>query len=247
MKEFEWEGGVEDPRVVRDESGMYYLTYTAYDGDKARLCIASSSDLYTWQKHGLVLGIGKYRDVWSKSGAVITEQIGDEFIAKKINGKYWMIFGDTDMFIAWSENMIDWTPVEVEKPYTTGNVIPGTENLFRVFRPRDGMFDSDLVEPGPQIFAQEQGYLMIYNSKNLNDPNYPVGTYAAGQVLFDKDDPGKVLARLDQDFFHPDKDYEITGQVNNVCFLEGLVYHQEKYFLYYGTADSKIAVAVIEN
>ena len=53
-------------------------------------------------------------------------------------------------------------------------------------------------------------------------------------------------SRFAEDFFHPDRDYEITGQVNNVCFLEGLVYFQDKYFLYYGTADSKIAVAVME-
>ncbi|MFC2125527.1 glycoside hydrolase family 130 protein [Bacteroidota bacterium] len=245
MKEFEWEGGVEDPRVVLDEFGDYYMTYSSYDGDKARLCLASSADLYNWQKHGLVLGVGKYRDVWSKSGAVITKQVGNEFIAEKVNGKYWMLFGDTDIFIAWSENMIDWIPVEVEEPYS-GRMMPGTEYLYRVFRPRDGNFDSDLVESGPQIISTENGHVMIYNSKNLNDPTYPVGTYAAGQVLLDLKDPKKVVSRLEKDFFHPEKDYEITGQVNNVCFVEGLVYHQEKYFLYYGTADSKIAVAIQE-
>ncbi len=243
MKEFEWEGGVEDPRVVLDESGEYYMTYTSYDGDKARLCLASSPDLYNWQKHGLVLGIGKYRDVWSKSGAIITEQIGDEFITRKVNGKYWMLFGDSDIFIAWSENMIDWTPLEVKEAYT-GRMMPGTEYLYRVFRPRDGNFDSDLIEPGPQIISTEKGFVMIYNSKNLNDPTYPAGTYSAGQALLDLKDPKIVVSRLEKDFFHPDKDYEITGQVNNVCFLEGLVHYQEKYYLYYGTADSKIAVAV---
>jgi predicted GH43/DUF377 family glycosyl hydrolase len=42
----------------------------------------------------------------------------------------------------------------------------------------------------------------------------------------------------------PEKKYEITGQVNQVCFLEGMVPFNGKWFLYYGTADSKIAVAV---
>ena len=40
MKDFEWEGGCEDPRVVRREDGLYVMTYTAYDGKTARLCIA---------------------------------------------------------------------------------------------------------------------------------------------------------------------------------------------------------------
>ncbi len=53
----------------------------------------------------------------------------------------------------------------------------------------------------------------------------------------------KVKDRSIVNFFKPDKKYEITGQVNNACFLEGLVYFNSKWFLYYGTADSQIAVA----
>ncbi len=45
-------------------------------------------------------------------------------------------------------------------------------------------------------------------------------------------------------FIHPDKPYERTGEVNEVCFVEGLVWFKNKWFLYYGTADSRIAVAV---
>ena len=47
--------GVEDPRIIEDESGTFWMTYTAYDGDKARLSLASSKDLMTWTKHGRVL------------------------------------------------------------------------------------------------------------------------------------------------------------------------------------------------
>lgn len=49
--------------------------------------------------------------------------------------------------------------------------------------------------------------------------------------------------RLSDTFFKPTEPYEITGQVGNVCFLQGLVFFQDKWLLYYGTADSKIAVA----
>ena len=45
LKRYEWEGGCEDPRIVEDDKGTYYLTYTAYDGDKARLMVATSTDL----------------------------------------------------------------------------------------------------------------------------------------------------------------------------------------------------------
>src|SRR5580704_6811926 len=52
QKKYEWEGGCEDPRVVEDEKGVYYMTYTAYDGHNARLLVATSPDLVHWTKHG---------------------------------------------------------------------------------------------------------------------------------------------------------------------------------------------------
>ncbi|MCB0607925.1 MAG: hypothetical protein KDD12_09430, partial [Lewinella sp.] len=45
-------------------------------------------------------------------------------------------------------------------------------------------------------------------------------------------------------FIHPDKDYEKVGEVNEVCFVEGLVRFRGNWILYYGTADSRIAAAV---
>jgi len=81
------------------------------------------------------------------------------------------------------------------------------------------------------------------NAASFNDPLLPKFTYAAGQALFDKTKPYQLIDRLTTHFIHPDKDYERIGEVNEVCFVEGLVYFKNKWFLYYGTADSKIAVA----
>src|SRR5215471_19328787 len=100
-KKYEWEGGCEDPRIVENENAVYFLTYTAYDGDKARLMVASSNDLHHWNKHGLAFGnayTGKYVNVWSKSGSIICTYQNGKAIATKINGKYWMYWGDTDIF-----------------------------------------------------------------------------------------------------------------------------------------------------
>jgi predicted GH43/DUF377 family glycosyl hydrolase len=93
----------------------------------------------------------------------------------------------------------------------------------------------------------DKGIVLIYNSRNdsaIGDTSLAEGTYAAGQVLLDKNDPLKVLQRTENYFLKPDKPYEITGQVAHVCFVEGLVKFNNKWYLYYGTADSKIAVAV---
>ena len=84
------------------------------------------------------------------------------------------------------------------------------------------------------------------NAANFNDTALPKFIYAAGQALFDKTEPYKLIERTDSYFIYPDKDYEKVGEINEVCFVEGLVFFKEKWFLYYGTADSKIAVAVYD-
>jgi predicted GH43/DUF377 family glycosyl hydrolase len=234
LKAIEWEGGVEDPRIVESEDGTYYMTYTAYDGQVARLLIARSKDLMKWEKLGTVLN-GNYKNTWSKSGAIISKQIDSRIVAEKINGKYWMYFGDTDLFMATSDDLIHWQPVE--------------ENgkLKSVLKPRPGYFDSRLVESGPYALVVDQGIQLIYNGMNLDsggDTTLAKGAYCAGQALFSREDPTRVIDRLERNFMKPDKAYEITGQVNQVCFLEGLVPFKGRWFLYYGTADSKIAVAV---
>jgi len=234
LKKFEWEGGCEDPRVVESENGIYYMTYTAYDGDKARLMIASSTDLFHWKKHGQAFIQGLTE--WSKSGSIVSNYSTGTPVANKINGKYWMYWGDTHIFAAVSDDLINW---EI--------VVGDSDSLMSFISPRPGKFDSDLVEPGPPAIITDSGILLLYNSRNVGfkgDTSLPEGIYTASQILFDKEDPGKIIHRMETYFMKPERSYETTGQVNNVCFIEGLVNFKNKWFLYYGTADSKIAVAV---
>ena len=236
---YEWKGGVEDPRIVTMPSGGYFLTYTSYNGKTARLCFATSIDLIHWEKRGPVLQSEKYINAWSKSGAVVVERIGANMVAKKINGRYWMYFGDTDLFMASSSDLLHWDALE--------NI--ETKKLVSVLVPRAGFFDSRLVEPGPYALYTQQGIVLIYNSSNAannNDDHLPKFTYAAGQALFDTSSPYKLIDRSKTYFIHPDKNYELVGEVNNVCFVEGLVYFKNKWLLYYGTADSKIAMAIAQ-
>jgi predicted GH43/DUF377 family glycosyl hydrolase len=253
-KKLEWEGGCEDPRVVEDSAGVYYMTYTAYDGDKARLLVASSPDLYHWTKHGAAfarVSNDKYAKGWSKSGSIVSSYQEDgRIVATKIKDKYWMFWGDQNIWAATSDDLMNWTPVLRREGEDTAEnnrgIAKGFTELKTVISPRKKKYDSDLVESGPPAMLTGNGILLMYNSRNIpsiGDTSMVEGTYAAGQVLLRADDPANVVRRMDHYFMKPEKTYEVSGQVNQVCFIEGLVKYKGSWLLYYGTADSKIAVA----
>jgi predicted GH43/DUF377 family glycosyl hydrolase len=237
-------GGIEDPRIVETPEGTYIMVYTSWNKDVARLSSATSKDLKNWIKHGPVFENahdGKFLDIWSKSGSIVTELVDDRLIAKKINGKYHMYWGELFVNLALSDDGIDWEPV-----------IEQNGELMHVFKPSLNEFDSHLTEPGPPAIYTENGILLLYNGKNLSGEGATTkvaeGTYCGGQVLFDKNEPTKVLARLETPFICPDLPHEITGQYKAcTTFIEGLVYFKDKWFLYYGTADSMVGLAIKEN
>ena len=205
---YELIGGCEDPRVVK-VNGTYYMTYTAYDGRTARLSLARSKDLIHWEKLGLVFP----KWGWCKSGAIVPV---------KINGKYVMYFGDSNIWIAYSDDMTRWV----------------TDKSWVVLRPRPGRFDSKLVEPGPPPLVLDEGILLIYNDGE--------GRYSVRWVLFSKEDPSKVITRAAEPILRPKRVWEEVGQVPNVVFATSLVKHGGKWYLYYGAADTYIGLALIE-
>jgi predicted GH43/DUF377 family glycosyl hydrolase len=239
QKANEWPGGVEDPRIVETDDGRYVLTYTQWNRTVPRLAVATSRDLVTWEKHGPAFAKagGRYLDVESKSGAILSRVVGNRLVATKVNGKYWMYFSVPNVLIATSDNLTDWTPLETE---------PGKP--LAVLSPRPGYFDSWLVEPGPPAILTARGVVLLYNAGNsekFGEPSIPARMYTAGQALFDARNPIKLLDRTERPFLRPTEAYERTGQYpEGTTFVEGLVPFNGRWFLYYGSADSRVGVAV---
>jgi predicted GH43/DUF377 family glycosyl hydrolase len=233
-------GGVEDPRIVEREDGTYVLTYTQWNRDVPRLAVATSRDLFAWTKHGPAFAKasqGKYLRTESKSGAILTRVVANRLVATKVNGKYWMYYGVPHIYLATSDNLIDWSPLE-----------DNDGNAIRVLSPRAGYFDSWLVEAGPPAIVTEHGIVVLYNagnSKRYGDAALPERVYTGGQALYDARNPLKLIARSNAPFIKPTEAYERTGQyVEGTTFIEGLVPFRGRWFLYYGTADSRVGVAV---
>jgi predicted GH43/DUF377 family glycosyl hydrolase len=200
---YEKGGGIEDPRIVQIK-GTYYLTYTAYDLHAAQLCLALSTDLIHWERKGVILPAyrGTWNTQWTKSGAIVSE---------KINGKWWMYYlgtrKDPDgqardfMGVASSTDLLHWKDA-TQKPVLDG---------------RPGAFDSRVMEPGPAPILTQAGILLLYNGADDHL------VYGPGWVLFDRQNPTRVIARANGPFLLPTLDWEKNGNVPNVIFLEGVV------------------------
>lgn len=243
QKEFEWPGGCEDPRVAVTANGTYVMFYTQWNRKVPRLGVATSKDLITWVKHGPIFRKfynAKFADTPNKSASILTKLIGDKQVIARINGKYWMYWGEQHVYAATSTNLVDWKP-EVDSK----------GELKQLFSPRAGYFDSDLTECGPPAIMTNKGIILFYNGKNHpgdgGDKRFNGNSYCAGQALFSRTDPSKLITRLDVPFLRPMESFEKSGQyVNGTVFIEGLVYFQKKWFLYYGCADSRVGVAVFD-
>ncbi len=217
--DYEKDGGVEDPRLVKF-GDTYYLTYTGYNKKDAQLCLATSKDLIHWERHGVILPAykGRWNVQWTKSGAIVPEKIG---------GKYWMYYLGTgadktdEMGLASSPDLIHWTDA------TDAPVLPS----------RPGQFDSRVVEPGPAPILTGDGIVLVYNAADDKL------IYRTAVAVFDRKDPHKVLSRSATPIFAPEKDWEKTGQVPNVVFVEGMVRKGKSYLFYYGGADKYVGVA----
>ncbi len=187
-----WErAGCEDPRVTKiDET--YWLTYTAFDGITARAGITSSLDLETWDDQRVILFPQWHHTVkenctpdWSKGAAMISQPI---------DGRYYMLFGDSHIWPATSTNLMDWEP-----------------STTPIISRRPGLFDASYVETGPPPILTDRGWLVIYHGVDQLGPQM---TYRIGAALLEPNDPTKVVWRSKQPILEPTESYETVGFVD---------------------------------
>ena len=172
-------GGCEDPRVAVTEDGRYVMMYTQWNRKVARLAVATSTDLHHWTKHGPAFAKaynGRFKDMFSKSASIFTKLKGGRLVITKMKGHYWMYWGEQAVNLAWSDDLVNWTPLLDTKG-----------NLLKVMQPRDGYFDSMLTECGPPAIVTKKGILLLYNGKNRvslrhrarGDKDYAANAYCA--------------------------------------------------------------------
>lgn len=257
--QFEYEShGVEDPRIVKIDD-TYYLSYTAYDGVNALGALAVSKDLKNWEKKGIIVPQISYSEFSHLAGskAVINEKylrynefkginanskknklLWDKnviFFPRRINGQiYFLHRVRPDIQITAINNLDDLTP-------------EFWQNYFLHFE--EGIVLSSLykhevsyIGGGCPPIETEEGWLLIYHGVHDTIKGY---VYTVCAALLDLQNPQKEIARLPYALFKPELEWELKGEVNNVCFPTGTVIAGDDLFIYYGAADEQIASATL--
>ena len=250
--------GVEDARIVKIE-GTYYLSYTGYDGVNALGCLATSKDMITWEKHGVIVPQLTHEEFMrlAKTKGLLNEKysrynhnggspeihgkkvfIWDKnviFFPRKINNKFYFLHRiKPDIQIVCVNDFAELTPA-----FWQNYCIQLKDNIL--LTPKYTHEISYIGGGCPPIETKE-GWLLVYHSVHDTIKGF---VYSACAALLDLENPQKEIARLPYVLFQPDQEWEITGEVNNVCFPTGAVVVDDMLYIYYGAADEQIACASI--
>ena len=254
--EFNYEShGLEDPRIVKIE-GLYYMTYTAFDGVNALGCLAVSKDLIHFEKKGIIVPTITYKHFSELTNSKknidskyfrynqqngITEKEGKKillsdknvvFFPRKIKGKFCFmhrIKPEIQIIVAF-KSLKDLTAAFYEDYFRNFN-----DHIL--LSPRYD-HESSYVGGGCPPIETPKGWLIIYHG--VRD-SIKGRIYSACAALVDLDNPQIEIARLPYPLFSPKRDWELEGEVNNVCFPTGTAIFKDTLYIYYGAADEHIA------
>ncbi len=251
--------GIEDPRIVKIEN-EFYLTYTAYDGLNALGSLATSIDLETFNRVGVIVPKMSFEEFNHMAGAKmslnekysrfnmhmgmrnseITEKIylWDKnviFFPRKIGNQFWFIHRiKPDIQIVAINEIAD-----LNAHFWQTYLLNFQDQILL-----SPMYDHEVsyVGGGCPPIETEHGWLLIYHGVHDTVEGY---VYCACAALLDLQNPKIVLSRLPYPLFIPTETWELTGEVNNVCFPSGATIINDTLNIYYGAADEKIALATV--
>ncbi len=247
--------GIEDPRIVKIED-IFYLTYTSYDGINALGTLATSKDLKSWKNNGIIVPKISYEafKILSESEGLIPDKY------RRYN-EFQISHPNSDPVFLWDKNLIFFPRKINDKFYFLHRIRPDIQivcvkniedlnpefwqNYFLHFNDHILLspkydHESSYIGGGCPPIETEYGWLMIYHGVYDTVNGY---VYTACAALLDINNPKIEISRLSYPLFKPEKEWELHGEVNNVCFPTGTVVENDILYIYYGAADERIAVA----
>lgn len=216
--EEEW--GIEDPRAVwLEEEQAFAITYTAYSERGPLVALAFTKDFKTFERRGALVPPD------DKNAAFFPRRIGDQWIllhrpASATSSKTGL---RPHIWASGSKDLHHWSAPR------------------SVMKVRQGAWwDRERIGIGPPPIETDEGWLLLYHGVR----NTTAGAiYRVGLALLDLENPTRVIRRAGPWVFGPEAAYERVGDVPNAVFPCGLVVRDGEVRLYYGAADTSVAVA----
>ncbi|MFG6502895.1 glycosidase [Microbacterium sp. P05] len=266
-----WEQGVgnagtEDPRTTWIEAlGLHVMTYVAYGPLGPRTAVAVSKDLREWRRLGPVLfryqeDLDMDLNLFHNKDTVffpepVTAPDGTEALAV-LHRPMWDLgetkpgqgvrlpAGVTDPR---QSIWISYIPLDAVRA-DLGDLTLWEQHRF-VAGP-EFPFEEVKIGGGPPPLRIPEGWLVLHHGvtgvlESAFAQQQKVN-YAAGALILDADDPSTVLTRTPEPLLAPETEDERSGIVPNVVFPTAIEEIDGKHYVFYGMADSKIGVALLE-
>lgn len=250
-----------DPRIIKSKKGKKYLTsishirlacsdngtnfevsakplisafdcYTSYGVEDARVTRIEGTYYINFSaasEYGIITRLMSTNDFenFHDLGNIFHPDNKDIAIfPQTINGLYYALhrpstseYGKPNIWIASSPDLVHW----------------GDHKLVAAIR--EGKWDGDRIGASCVPFLTEKGWLEIYHGATIDN------RYCLGAILFDREEPWKVIARSENPIIEPTEKYELEGFFGNVVFSCGLIKNGEKLNIYYGASDDSVCLA----
>ena len=223
--------GCEDPRVTYFE-GKYYVFYTAlsrfpFSAEGIKVAVAVSKDLKEVEERHLVTPFN------AKAMTLFPE---------RINGKITVIFSaHTDIppakiAIAQFDKIEQLWDEDFWEEW-----IKDLDNHAVDFRRNE----YDHLEVGAPPLKTKYGWLLVYShiQNYFKNPDGSPRIFGIEAILFDINDPKKIVGRTKGPILVPEEAYELSGYVADIVFPTGALIEKDNLVIYYGAADTTNCMA----
>lgn len=209
--------GIEDPRIIKlEDDSRYAIVYTSFSEFGPLVSLATTEDFKTFSRHGVIMPPD------DKDASLFPRKFKNRYVLIHRPSPESYLLG-AHIWMSYSPDLKHWGDSTILLPARKGS-----------------WWDAYKVGLGPQPIETPEGWLIIYHGVKTTAAG---ALYRLGLVLLDLDDPSKIVKRCDEWVFGPYDYYERVGDVPDVTFPCGVVLRGDELIMYYGAADTTMAIA----